>query len=252
VEPKEIMVAFTVGDSLALGNIWRITAKKADFYLDPLGEAGDYVHLSVHGPNETHPGHRFHIKPSRDAKKAHEQGYFVSNGLPRKGLSFAGQQLGPRTFLVARVRWTWHLQRPRFRAAAATSSAPELHDHQWGARQAAVLPPNDAWDIDLVISYEKPYWPDSRGSLRDNARLGPLSNDAGIWLTATSYHRSQMKYPSPERLCPSLPQVGEEPSRIMCGGLGPNEASDMWWFVETITSRRIIEASAAALHGIAG
>src|ERR1035438_4926345 len=29
------MVALTGGDSPALGNIWRITAKKADFYLDP-------------------------------------------------------------------------------------------------------------------------------------------------------------------------------------------------------------------------
>jgi hypothetical protein len=242
-------VAFTVGDSPALGNVWRITAKKTDFYLDPLGDAGTYAHLSVHGPSESHPGHRFHIKVDRSASTAHERGYFVSNGLPRKGLPFDGQQIAPRTFLVARVRWSWHLQRPRFRTAAVSGPAFELGEHQSGARQAAVLPPNDAWDVDLVVSYDKPYWPDSRGSLRDNARLGPLSNDAGIWLTATSYRRSQMQYPSPEKLCPSLPQAGVEPSRILCGGLGPNGADDMWWFVETITSRRLVEASAAALHG---
>ena len=49
----------------------------------------------------------------------------------------------------------------------------------------------------LVASYDQPYWPNSLGSLRDNARLGPLPNDAGLWLTATSYHRSQKKYPTP-------------------------------------------------------
>ncbi len=50
VETKEIMLALTLGDSAALGNIWRITAKKTDFYLDPLDEAGAVGHLSVHGP----------------------------------------------------------------------------------------------------------------------------------------------------------------------------------------------------------
>jgi hypothetical protein len=65
VETKQIMVALTAGDSPALGNIWRITAKKTDFYLDPLGEAGTVVHLSVHGSNERFDGHRFHIKVDR-------------------------------------------------------------------------------------------------------------------------------------------------------------------------------------------
>jgi hypothetical protein len=143
-QKQEILAAFTAGDSLALGNIWRITAKKTDFYLDPLGEAGEYAHLSVHGPNDRHHEHRFHIKPSRKAKKALDHGYFVSSGLPRNGLAFDGQQIGHRVFLVARVGWTWHLQRPRFRSAVATRPPFELLDYQSGAIQAAPLPPNDA------------------------------------------------------------------------------------------------------------
>jgi len=31
----------------------------------------------------------------------------------------------------------------------------------------------------------------------------------------------------------------------MCGGPGPAGVSDMYWFVETITSRQLIEASVA-------
>ncbi len=54
------------------------------------------------------------------------------------------------------------------------------------------------------------------------------------------------KYPAPEGLCPRLPRPDEEPNRITCGGLGSAGASNMYWFVETITSRQLIEASAAS------
>jgi hypothetical protein len=244
------MVALTAGDSPALGNIWRITAKNTDFYLDPLGEVGTVAHLSVHSPSESFDGHRFHIKVDRKpAAAAQERGEFVEHGIPRKGFAFDGQQLADRVFLVARIRWTWHLQRPRFRAAAVSGPALELADYQSGARLSTLLSPNDAWDIDLVVSYGQPYWPNPGGSLRDSARLEPLRNDAGLWLTATSYHRSQKKYPTPEQLSPRLPRPGEEPNRIMGGGPGPDGVGDMYWFVETITARELIEATIAARQG---
>lgn len=244
---EQIMVAFTAGDSVALGNVWRITAKKTDFYIDSPSRVGGVAHLSVHGSNARSDSHRFHIKVDRRlAATAKDRGEFVMHGVPRKGFAFDGQQLAAHAFRVARIRWTWDLQRPRFRAAAVSGPVPELGHHQSGARLPEALPPNDARDIDLVISYGKPYWPDSHGSLRDNARLGPLFNDAGLWLTATSYFRSQTRYPEPEPLCPRLPRPGEEPNRITCGGLGPGGPSDIYWFVETITSRQLIEASAAS------
>lgn len=245
------MVALTAGDSPALGNIWQITAKKTDFFLNPLGQAGTFAHLSVHGPNERFDGHRFHIKVDpRLVATAKNRGYFVEHGIPRKGFAFDGQQLAAGAFRVARIRWTWHLQRPRFRAAAVSGPAPELADHQVGARLSEVLSPNDAWDIDLVVSYGQPYWPEPFGSLRDNARLGPLPNDAGLWLTATSYHRSQTKYPTPDQLRPSLPRPGERPNRIMGSGPGPDGEASMYWIVETITSCELIDASAAQQQGV--
>lgn len=45
----EILIAFGGGERRPLGNVWRITAKKTDFYLDPIGTAGLY-HLSMHVP----------------------------------------------------------------------------------------------------------------------------------------------------------------------------------------------------------
>ncbi len=247
------MIGLSADESPALGNIWRITAKKTDFYLDPLGQAGTTFHLSVHGPNNSFGGHRFHIRVDHHTVNgAKEQGYFVEHSVPRKGFAFDGQQVAARAFLVARIRWTWHLQRPRFRAAVVSGAAPELADHQMGARLSEFLPPNHAWDIDIVVSYNEPYWPHPLGSLRDNARLGPLRNKAGLWLTATSYRRFQKNYPTPEELCLRLPGADEEPNRITCGGPGPDGANGMYWFVETITSRELIEASGTKPEGVAG
>jgi hypothetical protein len=107
VETKQIIVALTAGDSPALGNIWRVTAKKTDFYLDSLGQAGTVAHLSVHGSNERFDGHRFHIKVDRRlAARVKDRGQFVGHGVPRKGFAFDGQQLAARAFLVSRIRWT--------------------------------------------------------------------------------------------------------------------------------------------------
>jgi hypothetical protein len=244
VPKKEILVAFTVGDSGALGNIWRLTAKRTDFYLDPLGQR-DAVHLSVHGPNERLPdGHRFHVKVNRKAAaNLRAEGHFIVDSIPRKGHVLNGRELAPGAFLLARIRWLWHLQRPRFRQAALSGPAPTISDNRAGARPSGELQPNEAADLDLVVSYDMPYWPHETGSLRNNARLGPLRNDVGLWLTTTSYRRSQMEYPTPEGLVLPLPAIGEEPNRIMGGGPGVEQAGDIYWFVETITSRQLIESS---------
>nr|BFE66207.1 hypothetical protein GCM10020063_107330 [Dactylosporangium thailandense] len=76
MEKREILVAFGVDTSGPLGNIWRITAEKTDFYLEPLG-VEQAIHLSVHGPNAEHPeGHRFHVKvDSKAAVTAKAQGH---------------------------------------------------------------------------------------------------------------------------------------------------------------------------------
>jgi hypothetical protein len=67
-----------------------------------------------------------------------------------------------------------------------------------------------------------------------------------MWLTGTCYRRSQTKYPTPENLVPRLPDPTEDPNRIL--GCGPSgvDGRGMYWFVEAITSRQLIEASRQA------
>lgn len=241
---SEILVAFSLPESGALGTIWRITAKKADFYVDPLSEV-DAFHLSVHGSHGANPGgHRFHFKADRKAATAvRDNGDLLLYDLPRKGRPFDGQELAPGIFRVARIRWSWHLQRPRFREAATLPVLPDTAGLLSAVRLTPQLGLNEAADLDIIVSYGAPFWPDADRTLRDNSRLPAVRNDAGMWLTATSYRRSQMTFPAPEGLMPALPKTGDTPNRIMGGAPDRDGSGEMYWFVETVTSRQIIETS---------
>jgi hypothetical protein len=235
----QILVAFSDAERGALGAMWRFTTKKTDFYLEPLRHTGA-MHLSVHGPNNRHPdGHRFHVKVDQTAAEAAaRRGDFFAHGIPAAGQAFDGQELAPGVFRVARLRWLPELRHERFRQAATSPGPlPTITDNRSGARIAWPLAENEAADIDLVVSYNAPYWPGGERSLHDNARLGPLQNDAGLWLTATGYKRIQALHPAPDGLVPGLPGPGDTPTMLMCGA--PH--GDMYWFIHTITSREILE-----------
>lgn len=245
---REIYLALCADDYLPRGNIWKITAKKNDFYLDFEGQHAGGLHLSIHGPTERFSGHRFHIKSDKKAvKSARAQGSFLEYQLGQ-GFAFDGKQIANQAYHVARLRWTWELQRPRFhQAALSRAPAPQLGSDRDGMRLNALLRPNSAWDIDIVVAYGEPYWPDPDDSVRDSSRIGPLRNGAGMWLTATSYHRSQVLRPAPAKLQFPLPRPGEVPQSIMGGSPGPLGTGDFYWFVETITSREFLDGGNIAL-----
>lgn len=240
-------MVLSADDNRPRGNIWKLTAKKTDFYLDFEGRHNGGFHLSIHGPNDRFEGHRFHVRANRKSvKQAREAGMFIEHDLG-SGFSFDGVKLSEDAYRVARIRWAWDLQRPRFKQAAQTrATIPKLGVNRGGKMFASLLNPNSAWDIDLVVSYGTPHWPDPEESERDNSRLGPLSNDAGMWLTATSYHRSMTTAPSPEPLALPLPQPGQTPQSILGAGPGPEGANDMYWFVEGITSLELMAATVAS------
>ena len=240
---RAIMLALTSGDSPALGNIWRITAKKSDFYLDSVGSAGDAMHVSLHGPRVDFTDHRFHVKIDRKAvNRARGSGNVVEHSVPRRGQTFRGLQVSEHVYRVVRLRWLWHVQRESYRDAAVFGTAPDLDEGVSGMRQRGVMKPNSAWDVDLYISYADPYWPIPLSRSHGDPRLGPLRNEAGHWLTGHSFVRSLMLDPSPVNLVPRLPDRTETPNRLTCGGLGPKGEDDMYWFAETITAREYLES----------
>ena len=240
---SEILLALTAGESPALGNIWRITAKKSDFYLDTVGPTGETMHISLHGPQSGFDDHRFHLRiDHQKVATARREGHFVEHLVPRRGKPFSGRRVTDTAFQVVRLRWLWDLQRARYREAAVFGDAPDLGPRMSGMQQKTILRPNGAWDVDLYISYGEPYWPFQWSKAVGDPRLGPLRNESGHWLTGHSFVRSQVRDPSPSGLVQRLPSLEETPNRLTCGGLGPDGENDMYWFVETITARELLEA----------
>lgn len=105
---------------------------------------------------------------------------------------------------------------------------------------------NCAVDMDVVIAVGRPVWLGGRQSARDNARLGPLRNESDLWLTATMMHRWQGGTPTPSELMVPRPRPGDEPTRILVGGPGDDGADGIFWFVETVTTRKVVEESLRA------
>jgi hypothetical protein len=235
-QKREILIGLVGEDGFARGNIWRLTAKSTDFYLDIDGRYGGGLHLSIHGANSCFTTHRFHIKADRMAT-ARKKGVYLEHDIGR-GVAFEGVKIAEDTYLVARLRFLWHLQRERYAEVARTrGKLSALDDFRSGGALYDPLEPNTAWDIDIIASYQRPYWPHARQSRRKGARIGALSNEADMWLTATSYQRSLTIHPTPWYLDLALPKPGEPSQSGLISGLGAGEHEQMYWFVESITSR---------------
>jgi hypothetical protein len=237
VNKEQILVAFGTSDAGALGNIWRITAQSTDFYVKAL-RIQKVFHLSVHGPNNRHPdGHRFHVKIDSDAaNRLKARGDFLMHTIPADGVPFDGRPVGSDAYHVARIRWHEELQRPEFRQAATYGPLPDTTNIRAAARTVPSLRVGQAADIDLIVSYGEPCWPDAEKTLQDNSRVQPpVRNDAGMWLTATSYLRPDA---TPDELRPPLPEPGDVPRRFL--GAGPID--NIYWLAESITSQRYIDA----------
>jgi len=237
-----LILTMTAGQSHSLGNVWRINAKKNDFYLEDASPVADTMHISVHGPQGGHSQPGFFLRvDKKKAAVARESGYFVESYVPRKGIQFNGTQVAPDAFHVVRLRWTWDLQRQRFRDYAYFGDTPSPGPTEQGFVQRTLLRPNQAWDVDLYISYTDPYWPAVFNKSSGDPRLGPIRNDEGHWLTGHSWLRNQAHSPTPPGIKPRLPRPDETPNRITCGGLGPRGRDDIYWFVEAMTSRQLME-----------
>lgn len=63
-------------------------------------------------------------------------------------------------------------------------------------------------------------------------------------MTVLSVDRNALHTPAPADLVPAPPDVAETPARLLCGG--PDDAGDIYWWVETIVSREAIDATEAA------
>lgn len=231
------------GNKGPIGNVWRFTGKKSDFYLD-LGDGEEGFHLSAHGPNAEYSGLRFHLKVNtKVAATAHERGGFAMHGVPRKGRSINVHEVSPNAYHVATVRWSSDILRRRYRKFAISSHLPEATSERPGRLMNKPVGTGEAVDLEIFVSLGTPYIHGGRRAERDKAVMGPIGNEAGMWLSATFTRRLERDHPTPESLVVPKPGRKDEPNRILAGGPSMNRDAGPYWFVESITSRAAIEAA---------
>jgi hypothetical protein len=149
---------------------------------------------------------------------------------------FPGKVINETALLVARLRWTWD-------ACVRLAPAPPAGDLKRNATGLAASPPpepGDAVDIDLVVATGKPYWLQERRARADNACLGPLRNDADLWLTGTVVKRIAAHYPPPPHAVAPKPNGRQDELRGLAAGVDPE---GFLWLTEQRMSRSALEAS---------
>lgn len=236
----QIVVVLGDGSGVPLGPFWMIKAARTDFYLEPRNFGA--MHLSVHGPNKRFSGHRFHVKLNpAGIHKIRARGGFVAHDVSKAGSAFGGRQVLDDVYHVARIRWLRNMQAVEYRTAARSSSnPPDLSDRRSGAFLNAALPPENVWDLDIYISFGDPYEPDlSEQNPQGDPTLGPIRNESGMFLTATSHHHAETLVPTPDSLLYAPPDLHERPTFLLGGGI----EDDIYWSVHSIVGEGLIERS---------
>lgn len=230
-------------DRTVLGDPWVITAKKRDFYVQPLDQHSDAFHISCHGPGDGFGDHQFHVKVNqREANQRKERVGMLGNAVPKKGFQFPGRRVSGSAYLVIRLRWSWQLERPRFRAQALWQHpSPATEEHQTRLALRGESAPNAAWDFDIYVSFGEPYFPQMVPRATGNPRFGPIFNSAGYALTAMSHRRNELQVPTPAMADAPLPKIGETPNRVFIGSIDDPDSPGIYWCNQTISTREHLE-----------
>jgi len=184
------------------------------------------------------------LSPGRQEEGSSCTGERLLHGVlrPRKGIKFRGEQVAPGAFHVVRLRWTWDVQRERYREYAYFGDTPVPGPTEQGFVQRALLNPNQAWDVTSsspTTSRTGPQRHSPKGLVTPVSVLSATTPATGS--PGRSWVRHQSRTPTPVTALPRLPRVGETPNRITCGGLGPEGPDGIYWFVETITAREVMD-----------
>jgi hypothetical protein len=198
---------------------WRIWAGGTSFYIKCITPLSPFK-LSLHGPD---PRHRWHgFKLDLDGPQTASSGYLTAkpDWLPA---IFPGKEVSPDASLAFRLRVPWDV----FDQPGPPPPA-DLPTGQQG--YIAVVPPApQAADFDFYVSSTAPYWPNRTQAARDNAMLGPLTNESGQHLTVVSYRRNVLITRTPPKV------LGRQPANVAdrIRGLGGGVDDDgVLWMVE--------------------
>lgn len=241
----EICIAFSGGTDRVLGIPFLFTSKKADFYITPsYSDGAQPIHLSLHDKTERHAEQRFHVK--REKKPTDIKRLVFHNDIFKKGTPFRGKELSAGVFHVARLRYSWDLQRERFRETATICLSQLKSDTCRVYIFDENLPEYSVVDFDIVLSNHDPFYFNQEDVFCQAQEQGSGSpyielprNKSGQFLTATVSVRSEIDSPTFDDVHLAAPLARDTPV-LACAGATNTEG--VYWLYNTVTSEEFIGA----------
>ncbi|HKH55881.1 MAG TPA: hypothetical protein VKA58_10550 [Propionibacteriaceae bacterium] len=222
------------------GFTWRVWPSRTSFYLKSRAPGMGLLKLSIHGDDPRHPG-LAGFKIGMDSEDQYQAAVTAGEiGSIRSGdwpMWFPGKDIGHNALLVVRLRWTWD-------ACMRLPPAPppgELKKDAVGLVAPSPPGPGDAVDVDLIVAFGKPYWLRERKARADNAVLGPLRNDADLWLTGTVVKRVAAHRAPPPHAVGPVPTGRQDEVRGLAATVDPE---GFLWLIEQRMSRSALTATA--------
>ncbi len=237
--PGALYITIGSTDAGPVGFTWRIWAGRTSFYLKSRASGLGHLKLSIHGDDPRHPvggGFKLAMDPEERYHQAIKEGLVLADRSGDWPIWFPGRQLRDCSTLVARLRWTWD-------ACMRLPAAPAVGTLRQGAVGLVAPPPpepGDAVDVDLVVTEGKPYWPQEQRARADNACLGPLRNEADLWLTGVVVKRQASHQPPPGGAVAPRPSSRSDEVRGVSAAVDPE---GFVWLVEQRMSRGALEAA---------
>lgn len=163
---------------------WFIEAHGTSFYVKSTMRAMQMVKVSVHGPDPKHIGKqhfRLDFTRPKEALKAINAGAgWAAYGSPLP-LVFKGRSVNKRTVHLARFSFEENM----FRRGMQRGPDPPVVVKATLHARIAAPPRGKVAHVDLYLSRVRPFWcnTDELEIRAANAGMGPLINDAGMYLT---------------------------------------------------------------------
>ena len=210
-------------DQAFFGHVWRLWAHGTSFYLSARAPELADMKYSLHGPD-----------PRPGMTPAFKLGW----ARPVAGRSALGSGVLPMLFpggpVAPGVR---HVLRFRFRPDLYDGTVPNgvgVGDvHSRPALRIPLPAPGEVADLDFYVADDAPYL--LPGASEQNAVVGPISNDAGQWLTGVMRRRVELCTPTPTQAFAMPPLDAADAIRGVWTG---NGGCAFAWVVEARMSRR--------------
>jgi hypothetical protein len=167
-----------------VGYTWYIESHRTSFYIKSTMKALQTVKVSVHGPDPNHIGKQ-HFRldwtnPKEAQKAINAGGGWFADGAPLP-FEFKGRPVNKRTVHLARFSFESNMFRKGMQRGPdpVTMSKATLHG------RIDAPPDGRVTHVELYLSRVRPFWRNSKElEIRAaNAGIGPLTNDAGMFLT---------------------------------------------------------------------